>query len=172
MGQGVHCPHPHIADSQPIETVNAAFFPQHRVKVRENLGGVLTPPISAIDDRDRGPFRRFMRGTLLEMAHDNHVPVELQHFDRIFDRFLIEISCPGHLWICKPQHVASKTVHGGFMCETGAGRWLIERSDEGFIRQKIAVPPITGDRFQSLRDLKHSEKLIAFKLFQGQNVTT
>ena len=115
IAKRMHRAHAHITNCQPLETVNAALFTKYGVQVGENLCWVLAPAVTTIDDGNARPFRGFMRRALLKVAHHDHVAVELEHFDRVLDGLLIEVTGSGHFCIGEARDVASQTMHGSLM---------------------------------------------------------
>ncbi len=168
----MHRAHAHIADGQPLQTVNAALLAQHRVQVGQDLRRVLAPAVAAVDDGHAGPLGRFVRRALLEVAHHDHVAVELQHLDGVLDRLLVEVAGTRHLGIAETGDVPAQAVHGRFVRQARAGAGLIERGHQRLVLQQIAVLAIARDRLQPLGNLEHAEELLALELFQRQNVTT
>ncbi len=168
----VHRAHPHIADGNPAQTVNCAFFAQHGVEIGQNLGGMFAPAVTAVDHGDGCPFCGFLRCTLLEVAHHDHIAVELKHLDGIFNGLLIEIARAGHLCIRETGYMTAQAVHRGFVCQAGAGGRLIKSCYQSLISQKIGILAVASNRLQLFGNLKDTEKLITFELFQRKNVTT
>ena len=95
----MHGAHAHIANSQPAQAVDAPFFAQNRIEVGQNLGGMFTPAVAAVNNRDGSPFGSLVRCALLEVAHHDHIAIVFQHLDRVFNGFLVEITCTGHLGV-------------------------------------------------------------------------
>ena len=170
--QRVHRAHPHIADGDPAQPVDGLLFPKHGVEVGENLRGMFAPAVAAVDDGNRRPFCRLVGRALLEVAHHNHVAVIFQHLDGILNGFLIEIARAGHLRIGKTRHMTAQAVHRGFVRQAGARRRLIKRRHQSLFRQQIRILTIAGNRLQFFGNFEHTEKLVAFKIFQRKNVTS
>ncbi len=106
------------------------------------------------------------------MAHHDHIAVELQHFDRILDRFLIEVAGACHLGIGKPGHMTAQAVHGSFVCQARAGGRLIKGCHEGLLREHVAVTAANRNGFQLGGHVENVEKFLSFKILEGQDVPT
>jgi hypothetical protein len=138
--EGVHRPHAHIADRQPLQPIDATLLAQHGVQVGEDLRRVLAPAVAAVDDRHARPSRGFMRRALLKVAHHDHIAIELQHLHSILDGLLIEVTGTSHLGIGKSRYMAAEAVHGGFVSQTSARRRLIKGSHQSLLFEHIHVP--------------------------------
>ncbi len=149
-----------------------AFFSADGVKIGQDLGGVLTPAVTAVDDRNRCPFGGFVRRTLLEVAHHDHITVKLQHLYGVFNALLVPVAGTGHFCIRKSGHMAAQAVHGGFVSQPGAGDGLVEGGHHGLLCEKITVAAGFGDGRHFIRNFEHVEKLLAFEFFERQNITT
>ena len=77
---------------------------------------MFAPAVAAVDDRDRSPLGCFGWRALGEVAHHNHITIELQHLYRILDRLLVEVTGARHLGIRETGHMAAQAVHGRFVC--------------------------------------------------------
>ncbi len=168
----MHRAHAHITNRQPLKPVNTPFFAQHGVEVGQDLGGVFTPTIATIDNRHRRPLGGFMRRTLLEVAHHNHITVELQHLDRVLNRFLIPIPRAGHLSIRETGHMPTQAVHGSFVRQAGAGARLVEGGYQGLVTAQIDIFPITGNIFHFAGNIEYVEELLPFELLQRKDIAT
>ena len=111
--QRVHRAHPHVANAQHVQPVEAALVLPDRVEVGEHLGGVLTPAVAAVDDRHRRPLRGLRRCALLEVAHRDDVAVVLEHVDGVLDALLVEVAGPRHLRVGEPEDMPAEAVHRG-----------------------------------------------------------
>ena len=67
---------------------------------------------------------------------------------------------------------AKVVVHCGFVRQAGTRAGLIERRDERFLFQQVAVAAALGDGFQFLRHFKHMLELLPFEILERQNVAT
>ena len=142
------------------------FSLEHGVQIGQDLGGVFAPAVAAVDDRHGSPFGGFVRRALLEVAHHDHVAVEFQHFDRVFDRFLVEIAGAGHLGIRETGHVPTQAVHGGFVSQAGARAGLVKGRYQGLFLEQIAVAAVAGDRFKFFGNFEDTEELVALEIFE------
>ena len=172
IAQRVHRAHAHVAHGQPLEAVEAALLAQDGVEVGQNLGGMLAPAVAAVDDRHGSPFGGFVGCALLEVTHHDHVTVELQHLDGVFDRLLVPVAGAGHLGVGEAGDVAAQPVHGGLVGQAGAGRRLVEGRHHGLVLEHVDVATGAGDDFHLLRDAKDLEELVALEFLQRQNVTS
>ena len=169
----MHRAHAHVTNGQPLQAIDAAFFAQDSVQVGQDLGRVLAPAIAAVNDRDARPLGGFLRRALLEMAHDDHITVELEHLDCILDGFLVEVSGTGHLGIREAGDMASQAVHGGFMSQTRARRRLIESRYQGLVFEHIHILACPGDGLPSPRQHRKTWKnSFRLEFLKGKNITT
>ena len=168
----MHGAHAHIAHSQPFQSIDGAFFGQDGVKVGQDLGGMLAPAIAAINDRHGSPFGGFLWSALLEVAHHDHIAVELEHFDCILDGLLVPVTGAGHLGIRETGHMPAQAVHGGFVRQAGAGGGLVESGHHGLLSEQVAVAAGFGDGLHFIGNFKDVEEFLTFEFFEGQNITT
>ncbi len=168
----MHGAHPHVAHRQPAQAVDPALLAPDGVEVGEDLGRVLAPAVAAVDDRHRGPLGGLVRRALLEVAHDDHVAVELEHLDRVLDRLLVEVAGPGHLGVGEAGDVAAEAVHGRLVGQPGAGRRLVEGRDQRLVLQQVAVAAVAGDRLELLGHLEDAEELVPLEVLERENVAT
>jgi hypothetical protein len=168
----MHGAHAHVTHGQPLQSINVTLFSQYSVQVGQDLGGMFTPAITAIDDGHRSPPGCLHGSTLLEMAHHDDITVVFQHFDRVFDRFLVPVTSAGHFGIRKTRHMTAQAVHGGFMSKAGTGAGLIKSGYHGFFSQQITVTTAFGDRRHFVRHFKHMEKFFSFEILQRKNIST
>ena len=170
LGQGIaqrmHGAHAHVANRQPLQPIDPPFLLQDSVQVGQNLGGMLTPAITAVNNRDGSPFRGFVRGSLLKMAHDDHIAVKLEHFYRVFNRFLVKISSAGHLGIRESGHMPTQAVHGRLVGQARSGARLVESCHQSFLSQHGAVSPALGNRFQLFSYFENMKEFQPLKIFQ------
>ena len=170
--QRVHRSHAHITDGQPLQSINAAFLAPDRIKIGQDLSRVFAPTVAAVDDRNARPLGGFVRGALLEVAHHDHIAVELQHLDRVLDRLLIEVTGTGVFGIRETGHVSAQTMHRAFMGKTCARGRLVEGCYQSLLLEQIHVLSGPRDGFHFQGDVEHLEKLIALEILQRQNITT
>jgi len=104
---------------------------------------------------------------LTSKSYRKQIPaLVLQHFDRILDRLLVEVTGAGHLGIREAGHLPTQAEHGGLMSQAGAGRGLVESGHQGLLSEKIGVFSITGNRLQFFGNLENPEELLSFEVLQ------
>ena len=172
VAERVHRAHPHIADRQPAQAVDGAFLAQHGVEIGEDLRGMLAPAVAAVDDRHARPLRGLVRRALLEVAHHDHVAVELQHLHRVLDGLLVPVARARHLGVGEAGDVPAQAVHRGLVRQARARRRLVERRHQRLLDEHIHIAALPRDRLQLGGNVEDVKELVPFKLFQRQNVTT
>ena len=132
---------------------------------------MLAPAVAAVDDRHAGPLGGLVRRALLEVAHDDHVAVELQHLDRVLDRLLVQVAGARHLGVGEAGDVPAQAVHGGLVRQAGAGGWLVEGRHQRLLLEQVDVAPVARDRLHLSATSKTRKNSLTFELLERQNVT-
>ncbi len=162
----MHSAHAHITNSNPPESIQSSFLGQDGVEIRQNLGGVFSPTVTTVDNRNAGPFGCFVRSTFHEMAHHNHVAVILEHFKGVLDGFHVKIARAGHFCIRKPGYFSAQAQHSGFVGQASSSGRLVKSRHQGFFFQQINVFSILRNGSQFFSNCEYSFKFVSFNVSQ------